>query len=312
LKGGLNPKALAAGTALIFILSLVTGAWATAPLASTPAPAYPNSSWALGVVVPEGAGLQSGGKVHWEVTNDVTADVILPNITVPDRIVYAVMSVMTTDGYVLQAAAGTSPTDRVWLAFAWSIATSDPSNPVYNWVLNATAPDMSPNSTVTMSIFQAAGSWEVRVTDADTGAYVSRAFPAGISQSLKVGDQEVFALESYSRTAATFEYMGNLTLGSISLDGQKVVSGTYAYGSWDPDHNPVFVVGSSGQNPPGFIYIGEGPLGSYFWDYAAVWKLAGDPIGALAEILIVVGVVCAVAGAAVAFRLARRPAGSAS
>jgi hypothetical protein len=293
--------------AALFLLVLQPESWA-ATLVASPDQAYPNTSWAIGVVVPEGAGLQGGGSVKWESITNVTAQVTLPNITLPDGVIYAVLSVMTDDGVVLQAAAGISPNSSSWLAYSWSVANSNSGEFTYNWVLNGSEPTMPPDGNVSMSIFQAARIWEFRVSDSDTNSSVVERFPSGISPSLKVGDQEVFALESYSRAGTTFQSMGNLTLHSLLLNGQKVVSRVYTYSQWDPDHNPVFVVGSSGTSPPSFMYIGQTAGGSFFWDYVGIWKVTGDPLVALIEILVLVMLIVALSLLGTAIWIMRKPA----
>ena len=267
---------------------------------------YPSSSWAIGVVVPEGTQMVGGGSVSWGGTTNVTVSLALPDIDSPDGIVYAILSVMTSDGSVLQAAAGALPNGTGWLGFAWSVQGASSLKPSYQWVLNASGPEMSPLSNVSISIFRTSGLWDFRVSDADTGSSVEKAFPSGPAPALRVGDQEVFALESYSRTSATFRDMGNLTLYSILLDGNKVTGGCYLYSGWDPVHNPLFVVGSSGSSPPTFINAGEGPAGSFFWDFAGVWGVQDGTFASLAEIVVVVGVAGALTLGGVGFWLARK------
>jgi len=293
LRGSLGPG-IAVLVSICLVLPGFDAALATGTLQAEPGAVYPNSSWAIGVVVPEGVHTLGGGSVQWEGITNVTASIALPDIESPDRIVYAILSVMTSDGSVLQAAAGALPNTTAWHGFAWSVQGADSSTPSYQWVLNASNPEMSPLSNISLSIFLASGQWGLRITDAGTGSSVEKSFPAGPAPALKAGDQEVFALESYSRTLATFRSMGNLTLYSISLDGKKVTGGCYLYSDWDMVHNPLFVVGSSGSSPPSFIYAGEGPTGSFFWDYAGVWAVQNDTFGGLFEVLAVVAVAGAV------------------
>ena len=253
--------------------------------------AFPTASWALGVVVPNGAMLQGGGHLSWTGVANLTASMTLPNITLPDGVVYAVMSVMASDGSVMQSAAGVFPNRSVWLAYAWSIAS--PNHPTYQWILNGSAPQMSPGTNLSMSIYMGKGTWDLKITDRSTGASVSRQYPSDIPASLKTGDQEVFALESYSRSAATFQHMGNLTLQSVSVNGERVTAGVYSYGDWDPRHNPVFVVGSSGTTPPTFISLEQVGPGSYVWGFGGLWGPAGGDYGnsvSASLLLLVLGV----------------------
>ena len=237
---------------------------------------YPNSSWALGIVVPGGATLQDGGKLGWGGVTNVTAIFTLPNITLPDGIVYAVVSVMTADGTVLQAAAGVRPGDSSWYSFSWSISGADTSHLNYQWILNGSKPEMKAGTDVAISIFWEAESWHLKVVDEVTGNSTVQAFPPGAGDALRSGDQEVFALESYSRSAATFEDMGNLTLRGILFDGERVTGGTYAFSDWDPAHTPLFVVGSSGTVTPSFISFGETSEGDFVWGYSAFWGSGGN------------------------------------
>jgi len=301
-------------TVALFLLMQIASAGASNSVAAASGQpnaaiqAYPNTSWAVGIVVPEGAGLQDGGKLHWEGVSNVTAAVTLPNITLPDRVTYVVLSLMTSDGSVLQAAAGVSPNGSSWLAYSWSIPNIDAVPLTYDWGLNASEPQMSPGSGVAISIYQTSGFWKLRVTNSETGTSVDRSFPSAILGPLRVGDQEVFALESYSRTVNTFKDMGNLTLRSIIVDGQKVIGGSYSYGNWDPSHNPVFVVGSSGTTPPEFLSLQQAGSGSFVWGFSSIWgdtfnsSVGGVWMGAVA-LLVIAGLTVAA--------LAQRMAGKA-
>ena len=267
-------QAIASVALLILALSVPGGPGAAS--ASRPGgAAYPSTSWALGVVIPEGAGLQGGGSLRWEDATNVSASVTLPDIVGPDGIVYGVMSVMAQGGAVMQAAAGVYPNMSLWLAYSWFIPNIDAVPLTYAWVLNGSNPQMAAGASVSMSIFRSAETWEVRILDRGTGSSVVRAFPLEVGAVLLAGDQEVFALESYTRSSATFEEMGNLTLSGVSIDGQKVVGGFYTYSNWNPNRQPVFGVGSAGVSPPGFISLESGTNGSFEWGFAGVTSSAG-------------------------------------
>lgn len=289
----------------LWALALILSAGVEAPPILTKTPgqigsggqAYPSTSWALGLVVPEGASLQGGGKVRWEGVGNLTAVMTLPNITLPDEIVYAVLSVMTADGSVLQAAAGIRPNDSGWFAYGWRIPSTTAVPLVYQWVLNASGPSMDPGAGVSISIYQRSGLWSLRVTNAQTGAAVTREFPSGTEGPVKAGDQEVFALESYSRSGATFRHMGNLTLTGIFLDGSRVTGGAYAYSDWDPAHTPLFSVGSVGETPPSFVSLGQAKAGAFVWGYAMVWSNQGDPSATIAMFSLLALAVLGVVGA---------------
>ena len=268
---------------------------------SPPGQTYPSSSWGLGIVVPEGATLLGGGRVSWGGVSNVTAVVTLPNISLPYGIVYAVLSVMTGDGSVLQAALGVRANGTVWAAYAWLISDAKSDSPNYDWLLNGSEPEAAPGANITMSIFRAAGTWSMGIVDEGTGASVERAFPEGGGAFLKAGDQEVFSLESYSRAATTFRDMGNLTLNCLLLDGAKVVGGAYSYGDWDPAHNPLFVVGSSGASPPPFIYLLEPEAGTFVWGYTTVWGSGSGPLP-ISDVLALLLVAILAASAAALWR----------
>jgi len=310
LKGWLE-HGLAVLLSVCLILPWSGVALAAGTTQSQRAAGYANSSWAIGVVVPEGAGLLGGGGVHWGSVTNVTASLSLPDIESPDRTVYSVLSVMTSDGSVLQAAAGALPNRTGWLTFAWLAQGAASLTPTYLWVLNATEPAIGPRANVSISIFLASGAWSLSVNDLDSGSMVTRQFPPGPASTLKAGDQEVFALESYSKTPGTFSGMGNLTLNAILLDGKVVTSGCYLYSDWDMVHNPLFVVGSSGSSPPSFVYAREGNLpGSYIWSYVGVWVMQGDPFTGQVEALVVVAVVGAAAVSGLGIWLAKKSSAS--
>lgn len=244
--------------------------------------------------------------MRWEGITNVTVSLALPDIESPDGNVYAILSVMTSDGSVLQAAAGALPNRTDWYGFAWSVKGANSGSPSYLWVLNSSKPEMSPLANISISIFLVSGQWSLKVTDMGTGSSVEKSFPPGPAPALMLGDQEVFALESYSRTVATFRDMGNLTLYSILLGGKKVMNGCYLYSGWDPTHNPLFVVGSSGSSPPSFINVGEELEGSFFWDYTGIWGVQVGSFTSLAEILAVVAGAGAAALGGAGLWLARR------
>jgi hypothetical protein len=283
LKGGIKAGAVFALLLLILSASARAGA---APEGEAANQVYPNSSWALGVVVPEGAALQNGSILHWGRATNVTALVNLPNISLPDGVVYVVESVMTEGQGVLQVAAGIYPNNTSWFSYSWSIPDIDSTPLTYNWILNHSMPAMASGDLVAISIYQEAGLWNLKVADARTGASVERSFPGGISTSIMDGDQEVLALESYSRTPSTFMDMGNLTLQTLLVNGEAVVGGLYSYSDWDTLRNPVFVVGSSGTSAPSFISFEPGKGGTITWSYQ-IWGGPPEPLVGL-EISIIV------------------------
>ena len=253
----------------------------------------PYSSWALGIVVPEGASLTGGGSVSWGDESNVSVIARLPNITMPDGITYVVLSVMGNDRTVYQVAAGAWPHSTSWSVYSWFIQGIDTQSPAYTWVANSTGPRMSSGDLVSMSMFIASPAWGYSIRDENTGAGGGGFFPATHSGAFESGDQEVFSFESYSHTASTFEYMGNLTLESISVDGKVVRSGWYTYSGWDPAHTPLFLVGSA--SAPSFISFATGPQGEPVWGYSPPWTGGSGQLGTgpIVAACVVLGVVAA-------------------
>ena len=56
-----------------------------------------SSSWAIGVVVPNGAGLEQGESLSWRAASNLTAVVVLPYFTRPDAITYVGLSAIGCD-----------------------------------------------------------------------------------------------------------------------------------------------------------------------------------------------------------------------
>jgi hypothetical protein len=170
---------------------------------------------------------------------------------------------------------------------------------VYDWILNASLPSLTPGAGIAVSIFKSTGGWNLNIRDLSGGAGVVRTFPPGMGDTLKVGDQEAFALESYSRSAATFKSMGNLTLQGLFLDGTKVSGGIYVYTDWDPSHNPLFAVGSSGASPPSFVSLARTDDGAFVWSYTTNWTSdEGYPTMAWVTELVVVAAILTIGGVA--------------
>lgn len=216
---------------------------------------------------------------------NVTGVVTLPEISSPGGIVYAVLSVMTSDNAVLQVAAGARPNGTFWLVYSWFIPDSGSIPVRYVWLLNGSQPVMDAGSRISLSLFLVSGEWRLRVENLDTGASIEDPFPSGVAPGLRPGDQEVFALESYSRAQSTFQSMGNMTLESLTFDGERATGGFYFYGEWSLTRNPLFAVGAAGGSPPYFVTLQEGNDGSLVWCYDAVWN--GEGGGGFAVVLTV-------------------------
>ena len=226
---------------------------------------YPSGSWALGVVVPENSQFADGGRLSWENATAVSVVIQLPNMTFTDSPTLAVESVMASDGAILQVAAGLYPNSTKWLAYGWYIGNLQAYPQTYEWVLNSSKPEMAAASWVSLSIYLSSGHWRYRVEDLSTHDALSGEYAFDVAPALKVGDQEVFALESYSTSNVVFAHMGDLILDTLAINGRNVSGGWYPYGSWDTSHKPLFVVG--GLNPPSYISLGESENMTLQWSY---------------------------------------------
>ena len=221
-----------AAVSILFFL-LVLSSLNTTHATSKPAQAknqYPSGSWGLGVVVPEDSRFTDGGSLSWTNATAVSLTMTLPNISFTDYPTLAVESVMASDGSVMQIAAGIYPNQTKWLAYGWYIRQVQAYPQSYDWILNSSEPEMVAGTTVSLSIYLSQGRWRYSIEDLTTQVVNSGYYGFDIPPALKVGDQEVFALESYSTSNAVFVNMGNLTLDSLRIDERQVSSGWYAYG----------------------------------------------------------------------------------
>jgi hypothetical protein len=199
----------------------------------------------------------------------MTVLVTLPTIDNPSDTVYAVMSLMTEDGTVLQVAAGIYPGNSTWQVYSTYITDVLQVPQHYTWVVNSSAPRAEPGDSEEISIYlsQAQG-WSFRVTDPERNSSLQLPFGLSSNQPAMAGDQEFFALESYSSDPATFEGMGSMTLGPTIVDGKTVSGGMYLYADWDMIHSPLFVVG--GASPPQFVTAVLNDS-SVTWSYGGLW-----------------------------------------
>jgi hypothetical protein len=259
---------------------------------------YPSGSWALGVVVPENAQFADGGRLSWENVTAVTAVVQLPNITSTDAPILAVESIMALDGSVLQVAAGIYPNSTRWYAYGWYIGNPKAYPQTYAWILNSSRPEMTPGSSISLSMYFSSGHWHYAIEEMRTKEITIGEYAFNVPSEVKSGDQEIIALESYSTSDGVFAHMGNMTLNTLNINKRKVADGWYPYGSWDTTHKPLFVVG--GLTPPGYISLQQVEGGSLDWSYQELVNPVTLPspvsfpqlvISALASIVIVLGVV---------------------
>jgi hypothetical protein len=236
-------------------------------------PSQGSVSWALGVVVPEGASLNGSGSVVWSVVNNLSAHFSLPPLNSTDGTILLVLSAKVGSA-VIQVAAGLSPTESSWKTYAWLIPNVASIPQSYDWLLNGSGPMMAPGDDILLSLSKGAGTWEGYISDLTTGRSTSVSFPGTSGATLAEGDQEVFALESYTSSISVFVRMGDVDLHSIALDGAPVTGGYYYLDGWDDVHHPLFVVGTA--LAPGFISAQSISNGTIYIGYSGVWQPSGS------------------------------------
>jgi hypothetical protein len=258
-----------------------------------------SQSWALGVVLRDGAELAGGAWLSWAEARNVTALARLPNITEPDGVTYLVLSAEGDNKAVMQVAAGVWPGRSNWSVYSWYITGIGTSSISYDWVVNGSAPSMSSGDLVSISATVTTGVWRIGARDITTGRSETWSVPSPALSAFSPGDQEVLALESYGRSPSTFRDMGNATLLGLFVDGDRITGGLYVHGGWDPTHSPLFDVGSA--QPPTFISLTLAQGGQAVWSDDApwageVWNFAPSPmmflyvvLGALVPIAFVLG-----------------------
>ncbi|MGC8600760.1 MAG: hypothetical protein ACP5LX_06895 [Nitrososphaeria archaeon] len=208
-----------------------------------------DSSWAIGIVVPQNAALKNGS-VDWKTVVNVTSIFNVPNISYTDRTIYIIMSAMTLDGSIMQVAIALYNNSNLWNGYATYILK--PKAFPQNYVQIPAAKNISimPGHIVSMKLFFK-DSWWFSIEDLDTGKSVVGRFDANISSELAPGGQYIFALESYSYSYNVFSHMGRLLLYNVFINGKPIKDGWYVYSSWVKQ--PLFIVGDS--NPPQFISV---------------------------------------------------------
>jgi hypothetical protein len=263
------------GTALLAVAALVLLTASPAVAATTSPGVWPTAklrgSWALGVVVPDGARLADGSSLSWTAVSNISVVARLPNITQTDDTVYAIVSAKLAPDVILQVAAGLYPGDPAWSGYVLMVQGSSTASQTYVWVTNASEPFMAPEALVGLSLYRQGGGWRWRVTDYDTGLVGDGPIPNASGGGFVAGDQEVFALESYTSSRDVFSSMGAMDVYGIYLDGRAVAGGYYSLGGWDPLHNPLFIVG--GYEPPSFISVADGGS-TWRWSYSAEGRVS--------------------------------------
>jgi hypothetical protein len=154
---------------------------------------------------------------------------------------------------------------------------------------------------VVLSIFRSNGSWNYRVSDLDTRQAIAGAYESAPDSPIRQGDQESFALESYTTNATVLSRLGNLTLTTLFVSGKPVIGGTYYIGDWDPSHQPLFVVG--GMSVPSAADLTNLGNGTFVWGYSQEWNTLEFPFSQALDALVPLTVVALAAILAfIAFR----------
>ena len=228
------------------------------------------SSWAIGVVVPEGSTLSNETKVNWNEIRNVTAIFNIPDISSTDGTIYAIMSLMTENGSIIQVAAGLYPNSSCWLPYATYISNPNSYPQSYCQIQIPNQRKMFPGDLISISIYLLNAQWWFRINDITRNYSMISYFNYNISDTLKNGGQYVFALESYTSNSSVFESMSNMTLEGLFLNGAKVTGGWYLYTTWNNENFPLFIVG--GATPPQFIEASFTGNGSIAWSYDSEWS----------------------------------------
>ncbi|MEM3810720.1 MAG: hypothetical protein QXV38_00270 [Conexivisphaerales archaeon] len=277
---------------LTFILAIVVAAaMFQLPVVHGASSYSSEGSWAVGVVVPENSELAEGGKLNCNSVRNVTALFNLPNISVTDGTIYAIMSLMAENGSIVQVAAGLCPNSS-WLVYAMYILNPNSYPQVYRQATMPREISMLPGDLLSMSIYFSGGKWWFTVKDITRNASAISYFNACLPGELKKGDQYVFALESYSFNSSVFKSMSNMTLYGLFLNGREVESGWYLYTTWNNENFPLFIVG--GATPPSFISASFTGSATVTWSFVSPWSArvpSSIPFSLVVDVLVAAVVV---------------------
>jgi hypothetical protein len=201
----------------------------------------------------------------------VTVQFRLPSISQSDDTVYAILTLMSRSGIIMQVATGLYPGMTSWRTYVLLLGESDVAAKSYTWVVNGSDPTMDAGSNVSLSIYWKEGSWRYRVVNLETSGESDGPIAGDAAAGFKSGDQEVIALESYTSATSVFAGMGLMDVYGIEVDGAKVNGGLYSLGGWDPQRSPLFIVG--GHEPPSFASISLSD-GTVEWSYSAEGRVS--------------------------------------
>jgi len=220
---------------------------------------YSGGSWATGIVVPQNASLKNGS-VDWRTVTNVTSVFRVPNISTTDGTVYIIMSVMASNGAVMQVAVGLYNSSSLWNGYAMYILNPEAVPQNYEQATVGKNMSIAAGDMVSMELYNSNG-WRFSIKDLSNGLSSAGRFDANFSPELASGGQYIFALESYSLSYRVFENMGNLSLFNIFINGKAVTYGMYIYSPWTTQ--PLFIVG--GSNPPPFISVKQVANETFVW-----------------------------------------------
>ena len=254
------------------------------------------------------------GRVEWQDVKNVTTIFRMPNITRTDNTIYIIMSLMTSSGSIIQAAAGLYQNMSTWGSYGMDIVNPTSYPQKYNFVLGSSEPEITPGHFVSLSLYVSGNAWNQKLTDLNSSRSINATFGASdqFPPTLRIGDQFVIAFESYTSNSTVFENMGNLTLNSVLVDGARVTGGLYAYSGWDNVHYPLFSVG--GGSPPNFVSVRVLGNGSAVWSFSSGWSSSGSPSFPIEFMVVylVAGAVAVLAVSLTAILLVQRRRGKAN
>lgn len=256
--------------------------------------------WALGIVVPDGAPLSDGGAVKWDSSSNLTVVLTIPRINKTDATIYAIVSVMTESGVVLQAAVGIEKNDYCWRSYSMYVRGVYGGNKEYVPILLGTSPSFLPGDTAIISIYSdlsdKSPSWFVRIINVSSRKEIVAQLFSDRSSRFMKGDHEVVALESYTKNEDVFRNMGEMVLESIFIDGGRVMGGWYVSDGQVFMSNLLFEVGA-GEPVPNFLYVVDSDSSSVVWGYSrGSWMSTGNDsyillLSVLLSILVIIFVV---------------------
>jgi hypothetical protein len=250
-------------------------------------------SWGLGLTIPNGSPLEDGSRVEWGKHRNITVVLTLPNISYTDKTIYFIVSIMTKQQTVIQAAIGIHPNNTYWTSSFMYVRNVYQHNKTYIAVLPDSPPYFHPYDKASISIYYrpsedgAGGVWASSITNLSTGKSIDVDILVDNSSTFMDGEQEVIALESYTSNEKIFEQMDQAILHSILVDGRRVLGGWYIDDGQVFDRRPLFEVG--GGQAPSFISIIFKDDGTIAWIYSKpTWNNSLSPVYSIMFLLLLV------------------------